>query len=96
MKNGEIIFSKESLQSMYAFGRFCAIELGGLEYWNLNEQIAAFKTYVEQNKLESESICQCHCKHEITNREIIFNVCLTCKGVVSQDWRQENVIKLNW
>lgn len=95
MKNGEIIFSKESLQAMYAFGRFCAIELKGLEYRKIDEQIAAFRAYVGQNKLESDCISQCGCKGEITNREIIFNVCLTCKGFVYKDWRNGNIIKLN-
>lgn len=93
--NGEIKIDKETLKAMMALLRFIENEYRFTPEYRqkplaFKQTVTAFRKYVQEESLTSPVITQCHCKTPISNREIIFNVCLTCQGVVSEDFLAEN------
>lgn len=82
--NGKIIFNQESQKAMFALLQFMELEFKGNKY-NHKEVIIDFHKYCKENELTSPVIMKCGCKCDISNRELIFNVCLHCKGPVQKN-----------
>lgn len=89
----EIVFNLETENAMFGLLRFMDVRFkecpGGSE--NRKKLLEEFKNYVADNELKSGSICKCNCTTDISDEEIVFNVCLTCKGMPYKDFLDERL-----
>lgn len=81
---GDIKFNQDTCEAMFALLRFINYE--HRDHFLEKKTILDFMQFVSKNRLTSPVITKCQCTHGISNDEVIFNVCETCKGVVSEDF----------
>lgn len=77
-------FTEKTRAAMMAFVRFLETKRHSLSH-NHKQQLIEFRDYVSKNQLLAEKPGYCECKHDISDAEIIFNVCRKCKRTYLND-----------